>query len=221
MALRLLGTVVLLPCVASLHANVQHTSLPGATRRDTLAAALFAVGSAGLPSSADAATLPREIMTSVPIPAGKDGKAIEINRRRFTGAGDPAWTYPVKDVSRFILDKPFPDKWPYVAADFKRLDEEPDLKFYRPYQPKLVYHIDEGAVASLTHYYETSIASGSDILDICSSWVSHFPRDFPTKMKSIVGTGINQIELGCNDRERAQKQIHCTPLRGCGCVLYR
>ena len=61
--------------------------------------------------------------------------------------------------------------------------------FYR--FPKLVYHIDEGAVAALTHYYEKEIAKGSDILDICSSWVSHYPRSFPSSMRSIAGTGIN------------------------------
>lgn len=139
-------------------------------------------------------------MTKVPIPGGKDRPAIEVNRRRFTGAGDPTWTYPVNDVTAAILDKPFPASWPYTAADFRRLDEEPDTKFYKPYQPKLVYHIDEGAVAALTHYYDRTIPAGSAVLDICSSWVSHYPRDFPSKMASIVGTGINEIELACNDQ---------------------
>ena len=49
--------------------------------------------------------------------------------------------------------------------------------FYR--FPKLVYHIDEGAVAALTRYYDAAVPDGSEVLDICSSWLSHSPRDSP------------------------------------------
>jgi len=58
--------------------------------------------------------------------------------------------------------------------------------------------VDPGAVAALTHYYATTIKPGSDILDICSSWVSHYPEDFPKKMGKIVGTGMNALELQAN-----------------------
>ena len=61
-------------------------------------------------------------------------------------------------------------------------------------------HIDEGAIAGLTHYYDREIKDGSDVLDICSSWVSHYPRDFPDRMASLVGTGISQVEIACNDQ---------------------
>ena len=183
-------------------------------RRDALATALV-LPATFASTRADAKAAPREIMTTVALPY-PDGKKIEINRRRFTGVGDPKWTYPVKDVSSIILDKPFPEAWPYDAADdFRRLDEEPDTKFYRPYQPKLLYHIDEGAVASLTHYYEKAIKPKSDILDICSSWVSHYPRNFPSTMASITGTGINEIELAANDQFTAgykQADLNANPV---------
>jgi SAM-dependent methyltransferase len=123
---------------------------------------------------------------------------VQVTRSRLTGAGDPTWSYPQKDLTGSVLAEPFANAWPYSAKDFVRLDEEPDPNFYR--FPKLVYHIDEGAVAALTHYYDRAIPDGSDILDICSSWVSHYPRSFPSRMKSIVGTGISQTELACNDQ---------------------
>lgn len=146
---------------------------------------------------------PREVMTTVEVKTA--GKTVEVARRRFTGAGDSTWTYPITDVSGNILRKPFPPAWPYTGVDdFKRLDEAPDTTFYQ--YPKLVYHIDEGAVAALTHYYAGTIPAGSAILDICSSWVSHYPRDFPGKMQSIVGTGISEIELACNDQLSAYAQ---------------
>lgn len=64
--------------------------------------------------------------------------------------------------------------------------------------PRLCYHIDEGAVRGITHYYKENIAEGSAILDICSSWVSHYPEDFSEKMSRIAGTGMNAIELQAN-----------------------
>ena len=42
-----------------------------------------------------------------------------------------------------------------------------------------MYHIDEGAVAALTRYYDAAVPDGAEVLDICSSWLSHYPRDFP------------------------------------------
>lgn len=84
-------------------------------------------------------------------------------------------------------------KWPYTEKDFSRMDETDDSSFYAA--PKLVYHIDAGARAALTNYYATTIAVGADILDICSSWVSHYPSAFPETMDKICGTGMNKLEL--------------------------
>lgn len=35
-----------------------------------------------------------------------------------------------------------------------------------------------------------------DVLDICSSWVSHYPRDW--KGGNVVGLGMNEVELKQN-----------------------
>eukprot|EP00316_Scyphosphaera_apsteinii_P004775 CAMPEP_0119317304 /NCGR_PEP_ID=MMETSP1333-20130426/42700_1 /TAXON_ID=418940 /ORGANISM="Scyphosphaera apsteinii, Strain RCC1455" /LENGTH=280 /DNA_ID=CAMNT_0007323203 /DNA_START=224 /DNA_END=1066 /DNA_ORIENTATION=- len=140
----------------------------------------------------------REVVTEVTV-AKKGFKPVVVSRRRFTGAGDPEWTYPQRDISPLLLSDPFPTSWPYTGPDdFTRIDGAVDTDFYK--FPKLVYHIDEGAVAALTHYYDRMIPDGSDVLDICSSWVSHYPRSFPARMNSLVGTGINELELACNDQ---------------------
>lgn len=55
-------------------------------------------------------------------------------------------------------------------------------------------------MAALTQYYRKNIPPNSDILDICSSWVSHYPLEFPNTMKSISATGINGLELKFNDQ---------------------
>jgi SAM-dependent methyltransferase len=94
--------------------------------------------------------------------------------------------------------KTWPEQPPFRPEDFFRSDSNSDSWFYTV--PKLVYHIDEPAVAALTQYYRRNIAAGSDILDICSSWVSHYPLEFPEKMGRICATGINALELQFNDQ---------------------
>jgi Methyltransferase domain len=114
--------------------------------------------------------------------------------RRITGDGTP-YEFPVRPVP---LVKEWPEVAPFQPGDFSRTDQNDDGWFYTV--PKLVYHIDEPAVAALTQYYRKSIPPGSDILDICSSWVSHYPLEFPETMGKICATGINALELKFNDQ---------------------
>jgi Methyltransferase domain len=114
--------------------------------------------------------------------------------RRFTGDSTP-YQFPVRSVS---LVKTWPKDPPFAPTDFSRTDEDDDKQFYSV--PKLVYHIDEPAVAALTQYYRNNIAPKSTILDICSSWVSHYPLEFPSTMGKIYATGISPLELSFNDQ---------------------
>jgi SAM-dependent methyltransferase len=138
------------------------------------------------------------VNTTVEVVTSKGSAPVKVTRPRLTGVGDAAWTYGQREITEAVYSEAYPATFPFTAADFKRLDEAPDSEFYK--FPKLVYHIDEGAVSALTRYYDKQIADGSDVLDICSSWVSHYPRDFPGRMKSIAGVGISGIELACNDQ---------------------
>ena len=107
---------------------------------------------------------------------------------------------PIKDITKqvFVPGMEYPKDYPLTAKDMKRMDESEDSSFYN--EPRFVYHVDQGAVAALTHYYKERIPGGKDVLDICSSWVSHYPADFPKKMKSITGTGMNPLELKANSQ---------------------
>ena len=99
-----------------------------------------------------------------------------------------------------VLESPkWPNEWPYSPEDFKRMDESDDSIFYD--YPRFVYHIDEPAVEALTKYYQSNFKDGEDVLDICSSWVSHFPTD-GWKGGNVVGLGMNEEEL------KANKQIN-------------
>jgi hypothetical protein len=82
------------------------------------------------------------------------------------------------------------------AAAFAKHDGGDDLDFYAP--PRLVTHIDEGAVAALTDCYRRLLPSGGAVLDLMSSWVSHLPDDI--RYGEVVGHGMNPQELAANPR---------------------
>ncbi len=82
------------------------------------------------------------------------------------------------------------------AGAFSKQDPGDDLAFYAP--PRLVTHIDEGAVAALTACYLERLAENSQVLDLMSSWVSHLPSE--RTYAAVVGHGMNAEELAANPR---------------------
>jgi SAM-dependent methyltransferase len=79
---------------------------------------------------------------------------------------------------------------------FAKQDQGDDLAFYAP--PRLVTHIDEGAVAALSAHYGEVLPDGSAVLDLMSSWVSHLPDE--STFSHVVGHGMNAEELAANSR---------------------
>ena len=82
------------------------------------------------------------------------------------------------------------------ADSFRRYDETPDTWFYS--QPRLVEHIDAGAIAAVTQLYRELFPAGARVLDLMSSWVSHLPDD--VHYARVVGLGLNADELAANPR---------------------
>ena len=100
---------------------------PCLTRR----AALASTGALVLPLRSSAAVersteTEREVTTTVQVPMGKGKPAVPVTKPRYTGAGDPAWTYQKRDVSKAVYTADWPAAWPYTSKDFLRMDEEPD-----------------------------------------------------------------------------------------------
>ena len=77
---------------------------------------------------------------------------------------------------------------------FERQDESDDERFYAP--DRFVTHVDDAAIAAIGALYaELELdAAQRCVLDICSSWVSHFP----VKPGRLVVTGMNASELAAN-----------------------
>ena len=82
------------------------------------------------------------------------------------------------------------------AAAFQRQDETDDASFYR--FPRLVQHIDDGAIAAVTALYRQWLPGNLAILDLMSSWISHLPEDVEYSRVAILG--MNQQELAANPR---------------------
>src|SRR6202023_423477 len=79
---------------------------------------------------------------------------------------------------------------------FTKIDAEEDELFYQP--PRLVCHIDDGAIAALTELYRAALPAGGALLDLMSSWVSHLPPEID--YAQVIGHGMNAAELAANPR---------------------
>jgi hypothetical protein len=82
------------------------------------------------------------------------------------------------------------------AGAFAKIDSDDDALFYE--EARLVYHIDDHAVAALTNFYRTALPAGGVILDLMSSWVSHLPPEID--YAEVIGHGMNAAELAANPR---------------------
>ena len=89
---------------------------------------------------------------------------------------------------------------------FDRTDPSPDPVFYGP--PRLVTHIDDRAVAAVGALY-TELGLDGEVLDLMSSWVSHFGRP----PRRLVGLGMNTAELEANPAlaDRVVQDLNADP----------
>ncbi|KAF7801589.1 methyltransferase type 11 [Senna tora] len=93
-----------------------------------------------------------------------------------------------------------------------KLNTFPDRDFYA--YPRLVTHVDDAFISTLTNLYRERLRGNTEILDLMSSWVSHLPND--VKYKRVVGHGLNAEELAKNPRLDyfVVKDLNCEDLEG-------
>lgn len=81
-----------------------------------------------------------------------------------------------------------------VPGAFEREDETIDSLFYE--KPRLVTHIDDRAIQTITELYGKYITPDMAVLDLMSSWRSHVPEN--SKPNQMVGLGMNAKEMDEN-----------------------
>ncbi|MBH62107.1 MAG: methyltransferase type 11 [Alphaproteobacteria bacterium] len=77
---------------------------------------------------------------------------------------------------------------------YRRQDLSDDEMFYAV--PRLVTHINDGAINALSGFYASMPEPGTRVLDLMSSCVSHLPNG--VAYEEVVGLGMNHAELKAN-----------------------
>ena len=92
---------------------------------------------------------------------------------------------------------------------FQREDESSDAEFYT--MPRLVVHIDDGAIVAVGRLFQQLIPENAEVLDLMSSWRTHWPEEHPRQR--IVGLGMNAAEMADNPQlsEYLLKDINVDP----------
>lgn len=83
---------------------------------------------------------------------------------------------------------------PFRPEYFTRLDEGPDEEFYT--MPRKVVHIDDPAIAAIKQGLPNVLPANGVVLDLLSSWRSHWPEGF--LKQRLVGVGLNAEEMADN-----------------------
>lgn len=78
---------------------------------------------------------------------------------------------------------------------FKREDETDDTLFYK--EPRITTHIDTKCHENLVELYSRIMPHKGKILDLMSSYQSHFPQN---REYQIIGVGINEDEMKRNNQ---------------------
>jgi SAM-dependent methyltransferase len=82
----------------------------------------------------------------------------------------------------------------FQPEHFARLDDSADPLFYS--EPRKVVHIDEPAIATVAQFFRDTLPAHGVILDLMSSWRSHWPADLPKQR--LAGLGLNAAEMADN-----------------------
>ena len=118
------------------------------------------------------------------------------------------------DVEAALRGIEWPEDPPFSPEDFRRYDETPDSLFYA--EPRFVTHIDDAAITATSSFYETNVLpppgnKDTAVLDLCSSWISHYPKGFTAGR--VVGLGMVAAELRANPQltEYVVQDLNASP----------
>lgn len=91
---------------------------------------------------------------------------------------------------------------------FDRQDPSPDPHFYGP--PRLVTHIDDRAIAAVGALYDELGVDGG-VLDLMSSWISHFPPHAPPQHLTVLGMNERELAMNPMAAERVLHDLNADP----------
>jgi SAM-dependent methyltransferase len=83
---------------------------------------------------------------------------------------------------------------PFGPEHFERVDGSSDRLFYS--FPRKVVHLDDAAIAAVKQLFRQVLLPHGVVLDLMSSWRSHWPGGFPKQR--LIGLGLNTEEMSEN-----------------------
>lgn len=118
----------------------------------------------------------------------------------------------VSPASRALDEIAWPSEWPHSRQEMTPQDPGGDGLFYL--LPRFVQHAGDGARAALEEYYEAALLhaaegagpEGAAVLDLCSSFTSHYTPPTPAFSRFVV-VGLNGIELFAN-RAATERRVY-------------
>ncbi len=99
----------------------------------------------------------------------------------------------------------------FPVGFFDRSDPGSDSQFYE--YPRIVTHIDAGAIAMVSALYDELELSGPNSghqLDLMSSWISHFATA-PARL-TVLGMNANELEQNTQATDRVIQDLNESPL---------
>ncbi len=82
----------------------------------------------------------------------------------------------------------------FQPEHFARLDDSADPLFYT--EARKVVHINEAAIAAVAQFFRDTLPADGVVLDLMSSWRTHWPADLPKQR--LTGLGLNAEEMADN-----------------------
>jgi len=98
------------------------------------------------------------------------------------------------------------DRYGFAAGFFDRADPGTDRVFYAP--PRLVTHIDDGAIAAVGDLYAELGLTGT-VLDLMGSWVSHFLA--APEHLTVLGMNAHELEANPAAAETVVHDLNADP----------
>lgn len=118
-----------------------------------------------------------------------------------------------RPASNALKNPSWPTAWPYKPENFRRQDESTDNNFYS--EPRFVTHIDDGYISAIKSFYDLQFSQAPQgeysVLDICSSWISHYPEKLKAKRVAVTGMNVPELKANKQATEYKAKDLNVEP----------
>jgi len=117
----------------------------------------------------------------------------------------------VSSAELVLKNVQWPGEWPFKPEDFRRQDESDDFIFYA--NQGMEMFVDELFESALQEHYASVFARypSAKILDLCSGWMSHYPKEKCWSHVSILGMNEEELKRNARADEYIAQDLNAQP----------